>query len=55
MRRYILLFALLVNFLFASFPYTMSYQGKLTDTEGYGINGTHTFLFSLYNRNEGEH
>ncbi|MCD6531924.1 hypothetical protein J7K99_05745 [bacterium] len=47
MRRAIV-FALIVGQVFASVPRLINYQGKITDSEGVALSGTHEIRFILY-------
>lgn len=38
----------MVSVVSAQIPSTMSYQGYLTDNSGNEVNGTHNFLFKIY-------
>ncbi|MFP4458447.1 MAG: hypothetical protein ACLFSQ_02525, partial [Candidatus Zixiibacteriota bacterium] len=43
-----LLYLLLSVVVFAEIPATLSYQGKITDTDGTGLNGTYPVTFRIY-------
>ncbi len=47
MRR-LFVILILLSVAFAEIPATLSYQGKITDTDGIGLNGTYPVTFKIY-------
>ncbi len=49
MKTYVVVFLLLTSLLLADVPHLISYQGRLTNSSGVPLTGSHNITFTLYN------